>query len=113
VRVAYIDTSAVVALAFDEHQGDRVREALAGYDRLFSSDLLEAELRSVFHRERRPWSDAWVAGVGGSVRRAGWDRCSTGCCPPGSSGAPTCGTCPVPSIWRSSWIPSRRRLLAF
>lgn len=64
MRVAYVDTSALVALAFDEHQGDRVREALAEYDRLFSSDLLEAELRSVFHRQRRPWSDAWVAGVG-------------------------------------------------
>lgn len=64
MRVAYVDTSALVALAFDEHQGDRVREALAGYDRLFSSDLLEAELRSVFRREGRPWSEAWVAGVG-------------------------------------------------
>lgn len=64
MRVAYVDSSALVALAFDEHKGGRVRGALAGYDRLFSSDLLEAELRSVFHREGRPWSDAWVAGVG-------------------------------------------------
>ena len=64
MRLAYLDTSALVALAFDEHQGGGVRAALAGYDRLFSSDLLEAELRSVFHREGRPWSDAWVAGVG-------------------------------------------------
>jgi len=64
VKVAYVDSSALVAMAFDEYQGHRVREALAGYDRLFSSDLLEAELRSVFHREGRPWSDAWVAGVG-------------------------------------------------
>ena len=52
---AYIDTSALVAVATSEPAGPAVAERLAGFDRLVSGTILEAELRSVFARQRRPF----------------------------------------------------------
>ena len=51
MKLAYIDTSCLVAVAFDEPGAEGISRRLRRFDRLFSSNLLEAELRSVFARE--------------------------------------------------------------
>ena len=48
---AYVDSSCLVALAFDEPGARRLAARLQRFDRLFSSNLLEAELRSALARE--------------------------------------------------------------
>src|SRR5690606_9392750 len=47
---AYVDTSCLVALAFGEPGAGAVRTRLESYDRLYSANLLEAELRAAFAR---------------------------------------------------------------
>jgi len=54
VNAAYVDTSCLVAVAFGEKGSGTLARRLEGYDRLFSSNLLEAELRAVFAREEIP-----------------------------------------------------------
>jgi len=54
VSVAYVDTSAIVALAFNEEGAEALANHLAGYARLVSSNLLEAELRAACRGERQP-----------------------------------------------------------
>ena len=46
MKLAYVDTSCLVAIAFDEPGAGEVARRLARFDRLLSSNLLEAELRS-------------------------------------------------------------------
>lgn len=50
VKLAYVDTSALTALALGEAGAGSLGD-LGEYDALVSSNLLEAELRSVFARE--------------------------------------------------------------
>ncbi len=45
MRFAYVDTSCLVAIAFDEPGADKVAARLRRFERLFASNLLEAELR--------------------------------------------------------------------
>jgi hypothetical protein len=52
MKAAYVDTSCLVAIAFGEKGSARVRQSLLVYDELLSSNLLEAELRSAFRREK-------------------------------------------------------------
>ena len=54
MSVAYIDASAIVALAFGEDGAASLAETLAGHSRLVSSNLLEAELRAACGREGQP-----------------------------------------------------------
>ena len=49
--MAYVDTSCLVAIAFGESGGAAVARRLTSFDDLFSSNLLEAELRASFARE--------------------------------------------------------------
>lgn len=51
MTTAYLDTSCLVAIALGEPGWEGTAEALDGFERLVSSNLLEAELRSVLHRE--------------------------------------------------------------
>jgi predicted nucleic acid-binding protein len=51
VSAAYIDTSALVAIAFGEPGAEALAERLEGCEALYASNLLEAELRAVFERE--------------------------------------------------------------
>jgi predicted nucleic acid-binding protein len=51
VKFAYVDSSCLVALAFDEPGARRLTTRLERFDRLFSSNLLEAELRAALMRE--------------------------------------------------------------
>lgn len=51
MKIAYVDTSCLVAVAFGERGGPALARRLEGFDVLAASDLLEAELRSAFLRE--------------------------------------------------------------
>lgn len=53
MSIVYVDTSALVAIAFDEPEGAQTSERLEGFSRLLSSNLLEAELRAAFAREQQ------------------------------------------------------------
>lgn len=54
MNLAYVDTSCLVAVAFAEPGARTVAGRLHRFDRLFSSNLLEAELRSALIREGVP-----------------------------------------------------------
>jgi predicted nucleic acid-binding protein len=51
MSLAYVDTSCLVAIAFGEPEAYRTAARLRRFDRLLSSNLLEAELRSSLKRE--------------------------------------------------------------
>ncbi len=51
MTIAYVDTSCLVAIAFDEAGKSEVAARLRKHDRLLASDLMEAELRAAFSRE--------------------------------------------------------------
>ena len=51
MRIAYVDTSCLVAIAFGEAGGVAMERRLSRFDELASSNLLEAELRASFARE--------------------------------------------------------------
>lgn len=53
MSVAYVDTSALLAIAFDEEDAAALAATLTGFTRLVSSNLLEAELKAACHREGR------------------------------------------------------------
>lgn len=57
---AYVDSSALVAVAFNEPDGAAVRERLYAFSGLVSSNLLEAEMLSAFAREGRGLNDVYV-----------------------------------------------------
>ena len=61
--IGYVDTSAIVSLAFDEEDAERVARALQGVLRLVSSNLLEAELRSACNRRGFAFPDALVSAL--------------------------------------------------
>lgn len=62
MSAAYVDTSAIVAVAFVEAGGEEIVRRLRGFRDLVSSNLLEAELRSVCAREGRPFPRDLVSG---------------------------------------------------
>jgi hypothetical protein len=51
LRLAYVDTSFLLGIAFEEPGAARLTSRLRRFDRLFSSHLLEAEFRSALARE--------------------------------------------------------------
>ena len=53
MRVAYVDTSCLVALEFNERGAAALARRLGGFDRLVAANLLEAELRAACLREGR------------------------------------------------------------
>lgn len=66
MKLAYIDTSYLAAIAFDEPGAHGAANRLRAFDLLISSNLLEAELRSVFLREKVDDGDrflSWVSWV--------------------------------------------------
>lgn len=48
---AYVDTSAVLAIEFDEADSSYAIEHIDGASKLISSNLMEAELQSAMHRQ--------------------------------------------------------------
>ena len=53
MATAYVDSSALVAIAMNEEHSAEVEDRLDGFSRLLSSILLDAEVRSAFAREER------------------------------------------------------------
>jgi len=51
LKLAYVDTSCLIAIAFGEPGSRPLAFRLHRFDRLFSSNLLEAEFRSALARE--------------------------------------------------------------
>lgn len=60
MTAAYVDSSALIAVAFGESHGAAIAERLYEYSALVSSNLLEAEMLSAFAREGRGLDDAYV-----------------------------------------------------
>ena len=54
MKVAYVDTSSLVAISFGEARATALVRRLNSFDELVSANLLEAELRAVFVREKVP-----------------------------------------------------------
>ncbi|MCE2541310.1 MAG: PIN domain-containing protein [Acidobacteria bacterium] len=63
MSVAYVDTSVLAAIAFEENDGSSLARRLDDFSRLLASNLLEAELRAACARERFRFSDGLLADV--------------------------------------------------
>ncbi len=53
MKPAYVDASAIVAIAFGEPGASALERRMAGFDGLYSSNLTEAEVLSALVREAR------------------------------------------------------------
>ena len=53
MKIGYIDTSVLVAMAFDDAGGSFIGRFVSSFDRLYSSSLLEAEFFSAAAKENR------------------------------------------------------------
>ena len=62
--MAYVDTSATLAIAFEEPDWEVTARRLAGFPVLLSSNLLEAEMRSAFEREGLAFDPGAISAVG-------------------------------------------------
>ena len=63
MTIAYVDTSALVAVAFGEPEASAVAQRLNACTAILSSNLLEAELRSVYSREGRRFEADRIARI--------------------------------------------------
>ena len=63
MSVAYIDASALTAIAFNEPGSDDVARRLDGFPTWISSNLLEAEFRAACVREQRVFDPAILENV--------------------------------------------------
>ncbi|MYG40977.1 MAG: type II toxin-antitoxin system VapC family toxin [Nitrospira sp. SB0677_bin_15] len=63
MSVAYVDTSALVAVAFNERGAAALAGRLDACSRLLSSNLLEAELRAAFLREGHRFEPRLISGI--------------------------------------------------
>ena len=63
MNVAYLDTSALVAVAFGERGGPALAAQLGTFSRLLSSNLLEAEIRAACAREGLDFSEQVLANL--------------------------------------------------
>lgn len=61
MRVAYVDTSFLVAMAFGETGADELATRLTSYDECVSANLTEAEFRAALRREEVDGGDAYLA----------------------------------------------------
>ena len=53
MTVAFVDSSCVLSMLLDDTHGARMQRQLSEHDRLYIAPLLEAEVYSAAHRERR------------------------------------------------------------
>ena len=63
MSVAYVDSSVVVALEFEENGADESAERMDSFSEIHSSNLLEAEVRSAFAREYRRFDPSILARI--------------------------------------------------
>ena len=62
--MAYVDTSAVLAIIFQENDWELTARKLAGFQMLVSSNLLEAEMRAAYARDRQAFDASAVSSIG-------------------------------------------------
>ncbi len=60
MNVAFVDSSVIVALAFNEGSTPALRERLSSFDALYASPLLEAEYLSACRRENVGPDTRWL-----------------------------------------------------
>ena len=60
---AYVDGSALLAIAFDEDAGPDIAQRLYSYSTLYSSLLLDAEMRAAHARERREFDPGLLSRI--------------------------------------------------
>ena len=60
---AYVDTSAVLSVAFNEPGWETIASRMSDFSYLASSNLLEAEVRSAFARERRTFDPGILSNI--------------------------------------------------
>ena len=60
---AYVDASAALAIAFQEPGYEAVDQRLRGFSRLWSSHLLEAELRAAYARNNLIFEPRFITGI--------------------------------------------------
>ncbi len=63
MSAVYVDTSVLAGIAFGEPAATQIAPQLDRYDRLISSNLLEAEMRAVFQRENESFREDVIAGI--------------------------------------------------
>ena len=63
MSVAYVDSSALIAIAFNEPTGQAMARRLEAFSTLLASNLLEAELRAACQREEQDFDPEVVAGI--------------------------------------------------
>ena len=63
MNAAYVDSSAIVAIAFEELGWAEVEQRLGQFDDLWSSNLLEAEIRATYRREQKEYKPDVLIGV--------------------------------------------------
>jgi predicted nucleic acid-binding protein len=63
MNVVYVDTSAVLAVLFGEATATRIQAQLNEADVVLSSNLLEAELRGAFQREKLEFDEALLDSI--------------------------------------------------
>lgn len=63
MKIGYVDTSCFVAIAFGERGATALNRRLDGFNELVSANLLEAELRAAFVREKVDLPPDFLAGV--------------------------------------------------
>ena len=64
MNIAYIDSSALVAIAFSEPSASLLTETIIKCDKVISSSLMEAEIRSAFARENVEFPESLLSGIG-------------------------------------------------
>ena len=62
--MAYVDTSAALAIAFQERDWELTARRLAGFPVQVSSNLLEAEMRSAHERDNLAFNTSVVSSIG-------------------------------------------------
>ncbi|MCE2465237.1 MAG: type II toxin-antitoxin system VapC family toxin [Dehalococcoidia bacterium] len=63
MTTAYVDTSVIVAIAFQEQGSVQIARRLEDCTRWISSNLLEAELRATFAREEQHLDPSTLSGI--------------------------------------------------
>ena len=63
MNIAYIDTSVLTAIAFDEPGAEECASSLDKFTHLVSSNLLEAEIRAAFKREHLEFQESTIADI--------------------------------------------------
>ena len=63
MSIAYVDSSAIVGIAFQDNGWTAVERRLGRFSNLWSSNLLEAEVRAAYGRERKAFDVRVLSGV--------------------------------------------------